>query len=484
MLFTDYKYFVFLLGAFCVYYLAGRLLRRAGAQNLVLVALGYGFYAFWNWKWLFLLAGITATGYGGALLLGRWPVRRTIVLVGVLVLDLAALGVLKYFDFFADSLATLFGAHADWVTLHLALPVGVSYYVFQNLSYVIDVYRGRLVPTRSLVAYSASLSFFPALLAGPITRPRDLLPQLEAGHRVFDDDLSRDGVRQLLWGLVKKMIVADMIGTHVDKVWENLGAADGLTLVMCAVLYSIQIYCDFSGYADIAIGSGKLFGLRLSKNFDYPYFSTSVRVFWRRWHITLGSWMRDYVYISMGGNRVNRARRILNVLVTFLLVGLWHGAHWTFVVWGLLHGLYLVVENELRARSTKGTGAADALPDMASPVRVPTGPWHSVLAAVAVFVLVTIAWVFFRAPSLADAVTFFGRGFAHPLASGDHLGFVAPLSVSGGLVIYEWFTRRWEHGLSIRRLALPARWLIYVGLGIAILLFGDLGGQQGIYVQF
>ncbi len=363
--------------------------------------------------------------------------------------------------------------------------MGLSYYVFQNLSYVLDAYRGDLAPTRDLARYAASLSFFPQLLAGPITRPRDLLPQLEA-PRMFDDALARDGVRQLLWGLVKKMIVADMIGRQVDHVWGDLGAVDGLALLFAAILYSVQIYCDFSGYADIAIGSGKILGLRLSKNFDYPYFATSVRVFWRRWHITLASWMRDYVYISVGGSRVKRVRLAANVLLTFFLVGLWHGAAWTFVVWGLLHGVYLAVENEIGRRRARGAVAASTGDGPAmTPAPLTHRPaWRSVLAAVAVFVLVTIAWVFFRAPTLADALQFFGHAFAHPLGSGDHFRYVVPLLLSAGILIYEWVTRRWEHGLAVRWLPLPIRWAVYVGLAIAIVLFGELGGREGIYVQF
>ena len=490
MLFTSYKYFVFVVAAFCVYYLVARFSRKTRRipgvrlQNVALVVLGYGFYAFWDWRWLFLLAGVSATGFVGGLLLRRFAGHRRLVLVSVLVADLLALGFFKYFGFFTDSLASLFGAHADWVTLHVVLPVGVSYYVFQNLSYVIDVYRGDVAPTTDVAQYAAALSFFPALLAGPITRPRDLLPQL-GELRTFDDGRARDGLRQILWGLVKKMIVADLVGKQVDYVWGNVGTVDGAALLMVAVLYSVQIYCDFSGYADIAIGTGKLFNLRLSKNFDYPYFATSVRVFWRKWHITLASWMRDYVYIPLGGNRKGRSRQALNVLVTFFLVGLWHGAAFTFVIWGLLHGAYLAVENEARAWRKKRAAARAGAGDAPGVVALPTvRAWRAVLAAVGVFLLVTIAWVFFRAPSVTAAVQFFGHGFAHPAGPGDHLRYLASLLVSAGLLAYEWLTRRWEHGLAISPLPLPARWVAYVALCLAILLFGNLGGQEGIYVQF
>lgn len=473
VLFTSYKYALFVAAAFCVYYLAARFSRGRRIQNLALLVLSYVFYAIWDWRWCLLLAGVTATGFLGALLLARLEARRGLVLLAVLLIDLAALGTFKYFGFFADSFSAALrgvGLHADWVTLHLVLPVGLSYYLFQNLSYVIDVYRRNMPATRGVVEYATALSFFPQLLAGPITRPRDLLPQLSE-RRTFDDARARDGLRQVLWGLTKKMLIADNIGVQVDYVWHNVSRLDGVSLLTAAVLYSMQIYCDFSGYADIAIGSAKLFNLRLSKNFDYPYFSVSVRMFWRRWHITLASWMRDYVYIPLGGSRVGAWRHAFNLLVTFLIVGLWHGASWTFVIWGGLHGSYLVIESRLRSAGE----------------RVRRASWErgkAVLAGVVVFALVTFAWVFFRAPSLSAALQFIGQAFSHPTGVGDFVRFVPTLLLSAALLVYEWFTRGWEHGLAISAAPLPARWASYVGLGMALLIFGFLGVSQGIYVQF
>ena len=472
MVFTSYKYALFVVVAFCLYYLAARFSRGRRAQNLALLALSYVFYALWDWRWCALLVLVTATGFAGGLLLVRQRSCARLVLVAVLVVDLGTLCVFKYVGFFAGTFSTLLrgaGLHADWATLHVVLPVGLSYYLFQNLSYVIDVYRGDVRPTRGVVEYATALSFFPQLLAGPITRPKDLLPQL-AEHRDFDDARARDGLRQVLWGLTKKMLIADNAGLQVDRVWRDLPHYGGLSLVAAAVLYSVQIYCDFSGYADIAIGTAKLFNLRLSRNFDYPYFSVSVRMFWRRWHITLATWMRDYVYIPLGGSRVGPWRHAFNLLVTFLLVGLWHGADWTFVVWGGLHGLYLVGESRLRANG----------------VRLFGGRWargSAVLAGVIVFALVTFAWIFFRAPTLNDALTFIGRTFSGSAGAGL-VRFVPALLASTALLVYEWFTRGWEHGLSIAAVSLPARWAAYLGLTMALLIFGYLGARQGIYVQF
>jgi D-alanyl-lipoteichoic acid acyltransferase DltB (MBOAT superfamily) len=473
VLFTSYTFALFVAVAFCVYYLAVRLSQGRRLQNLALLSLSYLFYALWDWRWCVLLACITVSGYAGALLIERMPAHRGLVLGAVLLVDLGALGAFKYFGFFAESFSALLrgaGLQADWVTLNLVLPVGLSYYVFQNLSYIIDVYRRDLAASRDALEYATALSFFPQLLAGPITRPRDLLPQLFA-RRTFDDTRARDGLRQVLWGLTKKMLIADNIGVQVDYAWANVSRLDGVSLVTAAVLYAVQIYCDFSGYADIAIGTAKLFNLRLSKNFDYPYFSVSVRMFWRRWHITLASWMRDYVYIPLGGSRVGAWHHALNILLTFLLVGLWHGASWTFVVWGGLHGSYLVLESRLRSRGSLSGQQT-------------WRPAAGVLAVALVFALVTFAWVFFRAPSLEAATDYLIQAVTTPVAAGDHARFVPTLLLSAALLVYEWFTRGWEHGLAIASAPLPARWAAYLALGMSLLLFGFLGTSQGIYVQF
>lgn len=269
------------------------------------------------------------------------------------------------------------------------------------------------------------------------------------------------------------MLIADTIGTRVDHTWDNLGASDGLSLVLTAVLYSIQIYCDFSGYADIAIGTAKLFNLRLAKNFSYPYFATSVRDFWHRWHMTLSGWMKDYVYIPLGGNRVSTLRRNLNVMLTFFAVGLWHGANWTFVVWGGLHGAYLVLEGLFRTKPRPGAS---------HPQRA---EWLNTAArTAAVFIAATAAWVFFRAPSLSAAFDYFGRAFTTPVTRVGHGVFLPPLVLSAALIVYEWFTRWWDHGLDIARFSLPVRWVLYLAFCLALLMAGDLGGREGIYVQF
>jgi len=498
VLFTSYRYGVFVLVAFALVWLVVRLARGPRTTTVALLALSYVFYALWDWRWCALLAAITASGFLGGLWLGRQPDsgRRRGPLAVVVVFNLAALGLFKYFDFFAGSFARMLGhlgLHVDHVTLGLILPIGLSYYTFQNLSYVIDVYRRTLPATRDPLIYACSLAFFPQLLAGPITRPRDLMPQL-ARPREFDPDLASDGLRQVLWGLLKKMVIADNIGTRVDAVWAARGHANSLDVLCTAVLYSVQIYCDFSGYADIAIGTAKLFGLRLSPNFDHPYFSVGIRAFWRRWHMTLSSWARDYIYISLGGNRVSPWRRHTNVMLTFLAIGLWHGANWTFLVWGGLHGLYNIVETAF-GRSSRGrpvaaagapAGAASGSPGgaSASGSDPAASRWSSLATGVVTFAAVTFAWVFFRAPSLSAAFGLLSRLAVAPAGLATYRPYLTLLLASAALFIYEWLTRGWEHGLAVERLALPARWVAYLAACLLLLLTGYLGSRSGIYVQF
>ena len=481
MLFTSYKYGVFVLVAFALVWLVVRLARKPRTTTAALLVLSYLFYALWDWRWCALLAAITASGFvGGLWLEARADSGRQRARLAVLVLfNLCILGLFKYFDFFAGSFARLLGhvgLHVDQITLGLILPIGISYYAFQNLSYVIDVHRRTLPATRDVLTYACSLAFFPQLLAGPITRPRDLMPQL-ARRREFDGDLASDGLRQVLWGLFKKMVIADNIGTRVDAVWAARSHTNSIDVLCTAVLYSVQIYCDFSGYADIAIGTAKLFGLRLSPNFDYPYFSVGIRAFWRRWHMTLSSWARDYVYISLGGNRVSRWRRNLNVMLTFLAIGLWHGANWTFIVWGGLHGVYNIVETTF-SRKPHATREPEGAATRTS------GPWRYAAWGIVTFAAVTFAWVFFRAPSLGAAFTMLSRLAVPPAAPSTYGPFLPLLLASAALFTYEWFTRGWEHGLAVGRLALPARWAAYLATCLVLLMAGYLGSRSGIYVQF
>ncbi|MGI5940395.1 MAG: MBOAT family O-acyltransferase [Thermoleophilia bacterium] len=475
MLFTSYQYWLVLLLAFGIYWAATRLRHKRLSQNITLLVMSYSFYAWWDWRWCVLLAAISAISFWGAHWIHRTQSRqeRRIILIILLFISLGALGVLKYFNFFTESFASMlssFGLTISQPILSIIIPIGLSYYTFQSVSYLIDVYRQHASPSSDVLAFFVALSFFPQLLAGPITRPVHLLPQLTT-YRTFKIDIAKDGIRQFLWGLIKKMLVANGIGTQVDYIWSHYTSLDGLSLCIGAFLYSIQIYCDFSGYADMAIGSGKLFGIKLANNFSYPYFSTSIRTFWHRWHISLSTWARDYIYIPLGGNRVRTLRHAFNLILTFSIIGVWHGANWTFVAWGVLHGLYQLpgaVLRRYRLRTSSGSASTMKL----------------VGSGVMVFFLVSLAWVLFRAPTITDAFHYITTAISRPYLEVDHLRYLPWLGGSVALLIWEGIMSRREHGLDLGMIPVTARWATYLALCVLLLLGGYFGNRAGIYVQF
>lgn len=348
MQFNSLEFIVFLPIVFAIYWS----LNNRRHQNVLVLAASYLFYGWWEWRFLLLIAITTACSFSSGLLIQRFcSVRKWICGVNV-VLNLAILAVFKYFDFFADNLhalATVLGWHIDAPTLNIVLPVGISFYTFQALSYTIDVYRGRISPTREVVDFFAYISFFPQLVAGPIERATELLPQFQR-PRHFDQDQAIDGVWQMLWGAFKKMVIADNCAPLVDAVWAHPHEMGSGWLAMGVLLFAFQIYGDFSGYSDMAIGCARLFGIDLTRNFNYPYFARTIPDFWRRWHISLTTWFRDYVYIPLGGNRCAKPMVMRNVLLVWLLSGLWHGANWTFVCWGLYHAALLLFYRALKLR--------------------------------------------------------------------------------------------------------------------------------------
>jgi alginate O-acetyltransferase complex protein AlgI len=365
------------------------------------------------------------------------------------------------------------GLGASTYALHILLPLGLSFYTFQMLTYPLDIYRRQMHATRDVVAYFAFTSFFAQLTAGPIGRARLLLPQYEERRR-FDDARSRDGLRQVLWGLTKKVLVADNLAPLVSHAFANYGSMTSLNLFVAAFFFAIQLYADFSGYSDMAIGIGKLFGLDLPMNFNYPYFSRSTAEFWRRWHMSLSFWVRDYVYIPLGGSRVNKPRRVFNVLVSFLVVGIWHGANWTFITWGLLNGLYQVPGILLGRKTPRDTVAQGRL-------------WPSLREAAAMlgtFLLAMLAWVFFRADSLAQAFGYLGRFLTHP-GGGLDTAYVPYLFLCAALIAAEWPQREQSFAFrQIGRVPTVVRWASYCALLLALLVLGTHGAQQFVYVQF
>lgn len=357
----------------------------------------------WNWKLVFLILGTTTITYFCGLGIKKTEKKslRTLLLVSALVITLGALFFFKYAEMLVNtalSIGSLFSGTAnDYVYLNIILPVGISFYTFQTLSYVIDVYQNKIEPEKNFLWYALYVSFFPQLVAGPIERPENLIPQLKNEEGINIDNLA-SGFKLMLVGFVKKIAIADMIGVYVNKVYSDINNANGLLVLVATLLFSVQILCDFSGYSDIAKGTAKLFNIDLMVNFDHPYQATSVKDFWRRWHISLSSWLKDYIYYPLGGSRVPTWRWMLNTIIVFTISGLWHGASWTYVIWGLAHGLLLVIEKYyliLREKVLTKMG------------KNPKGSFLTGVRVVITFVVISLTWVMFRANSIQDMGTAF-----------------------------------------------------------------------------
>ncbi len=472
MLFNSIEFALFLPVVFLLYWFVFR--RSVRAQNLFVVAASYLFYGWWDWRFLFLIAFTSLCSWGSGLLIERYRTRPVAKAVHVLniVLNLAILGVFKYYDFFVTSFANLFlHGRTDGLLLNIILPVGISFYTFQALSYSIDVYRGKLEPTRDIVQFFAFVSFFPQLVAGPIERATNLLPQF-AKPRTFDYAQAVDGMRQILWGLFKKIVVADNCAAYVDYVYGAYSTQSGLTLAIAAVLFAFQIYGDFSGYSDIAIGTSKLFGIKLMRNFDNPYFSRDIAEFWRRWHISLTTWFRDYVYIPLGGSRVSKAKVVRNTFVIFLLSGFWHGANWTFLAWGAYHAvLFMPLILLGRNRKFIGVVAEDRL--------LPS--WSDFGRMLLTFILVTVGLVLFRADSISQAWHYLAL---LPQGGAAYTEGLAACTVYVLLMlVMEWIHRAGNHGLDLHIRSTALRILLYYSL-IVIMFFAYTNSEAFIYFQF
>jgi D-alanyl-lipoteichoic acid acyltransferase DltB (MBOAT superfamily) len=453
-------------------------------QNVLLLVASYVFYGWWDWRFLLLIVITSLSSFGSGLLIERYEGKRGLqrtVSAANIVLNLGILGTFKYFNFFKDSLASLLalaGITPDWPTMNIILPVGISFYTFQALSYSIDVYSKKFKPTRDIVAFFSFISFFPQLVAGPIERASNLLPQM-LRERSFDYGIAVDGMRQMLWGFFKKLIIADGCAEVVNQLWANMESSTGLMLLIASLLFTFQIYTDFSGYSDIAIGCAKLFGFRLTTNFRVPYFSRNVREFWRRWHITLNAWFTQYVYFPLGGSRCSKWRTVLNTVIVFALSGLWHGADWTFVLWGLYLGLLFIPLILFKSRRYKDTAAHGRL--------LPTG--SEFLSILVTFLLINFGWVLFRAPNVAAFADFTARLFSPSLFNphGLTMKMATMLLWCGGLLLAEWLQRERQHVLQIDGYAIfstrPARLALYALLVALIFYFaGEV--QTFIYFQF
>lgn len=478
MLFNSLTFAIFLPIVFLLYWFATK--GNYGRQNILLLVSSYYFYGCWDWRFLFLLVFSTLLDYftGIKMSESKNQLNKRFWFWLSISVNLGFLGVFKYFNFFADSFAdalSMLGIQSNFWSLQVILPVGISFYTFHGLSYVIDIYNNRIKPERNFINYSVFVCFFPLLVAGPIERATHLLPQITK-KREFDYSKAVDGMRQILWGLFKKIVIADNCATYVNQIFDSYKFQSASTLLLGAIFFAFQIYGDFSGYSDIAIGSAKLFGIDLLRNFAYPYFSRDIAEFWRRWHISLTTWFRDYLYIPLGGSRGNKWQVIRNTFIIFLVSGFWHGANWTFLVWGAFHAL-LFLPLILLQKNRKNTNS------------VAEGRWFPNLKEMfqiaSTFLLVVIGWILFRAETIGKALDYIVRLFARNLFSmpfvegANGLYFCILL-----MILVEWFQRNKKFGLQIDFIQSGAlRWSIYFSILVLILLFGGKS-ETFIYFQF
>lgn len=480
MLFNSLAFAVFLPIVFFLYWALPQKYRY-----IVLFISSYYFYMSWNVKYVVLILFTTAISYAGALLMEKSAKKsaKKMLMTGAAAISLLVLFFFKYFDFAQNTLVRFlqsFAIELHPVTLSLMLPVGISFYTFQTLSYVIDVYRGEVEAEHNFFKYAAFISFFPQLVAGPIERTKNLLPQIDCEHR-FTYEKGAYGMKLMAWGFFKKLVIADNLAVFVDLVFGDVSAYHGFALVLAVLFFTLQIYCDFSGYSDIAIGTAKLFDIDLMTNFKSPYFSASIKEFWRRWHISLSTWFRDYIYIPMGGNRVSRLHNIWNVMVTFTLSGLWHGAAFTYIVWGGLHGAMQCVENLLFPAKKKAKAAE----------RRGLAWWIRVFV---VFCFVAAAWCFFRASSCSEALYVFSHmadGLGSPLSylsvgihafdTGLLKQMVIPVLL---LAVYDYTALDKDPLLVVGKLPSAARKAVYYAFLLMVLLLASFNSQEFVYFQF
>lgn len=478
MLFNSIEFLLFFPLVFVIYWFV--LGKKLKAQNGFLLLSSYFFYACWDWRFLFLLLFSTLLDFFIGLKLNNQNSenKRKFWFWLSIITNLGFLGFFKYYNFFVESFATMLlklGFQANLWTLKIILPVGISFYTFHGLSYVIDVYKRRIEPERNFIDYGVFVSFFPLLVAGPIERATHLLPQIKR-QRLFDYQNAVDGLRQILWGLFKKIVVADSCAKYANLIFNNSNDYSGSTLVIGAIFFSFQIYGDFSGYSDIALGTARLLGIDLLKNFSYPYFSRDIAEFWRRWHISLSSWFRDYVYIPLGGSHGSKIKQVRNVFVIFLLSGFWHGANWTFIAWGFLHALYFI-PLMLSNRNRKNVEIIAANKDLPS--------IKEFLNMVFMFALVAFAWIFFRANDLQHAFSIVSEIFSASIFSTPEY---LPKKVFVFLFLLlgiEWVSRKSDHALSSFALNWPKFLRLVFYYSIVFLIFYCAGeGQEFIYFQF
>lgn len=469
MLFNSIDFFIFLPIVLVLYWVVLR--NNLNLQNLLIIAASYVFYGWWDWRFLSLIIFSTIVDYFVGLGLNKQSTKkkRQLLLWTSISVNIGILGFFKYFNFFLDSFVSafsFFGKEINSNSLIIILPVGISFYTFQTLSYSIDVYRNKILPTSDFISFAAFVSFFPQLVAGPIERASNLLPQFQR-RRDFIYRHFSDGVKLMIIGFFMKLVIADRAAIYVDAVYNNVPSHTGLSFLAATLFFAFQIYCDFAGYSLIAIGTARLFGFRLLTNFYRPYFSTSISEFWERWHISLSTWFRDYLYIPLGGNRVTYIRWTFNLFITFFVSGLWHGANWTFVIWGVLNWVYLMAEKLLFPKSRK-----------------------SIFSVLLTFLLICFSWIFFRSSSINEAFYILKTIVTNPgklfIPSGADV--VAPIfSILGIVVLFvtELKKEYFDSAFTLSKNKHGFVRLAYYGLALFLILYiGVFNSSQFIYFQF
>ena len=482
MLFNSINFFIFLPIVLLFYWFVTK--RSLKIQNLLLLISSYFFYACWDWRFLFLLIFSTLLDYYTGLKMSdsqNRHMKRFWFWISVTI-NLSFLGVFKYYNFFADSFADALrqiGFHVNPWTLKIILPVGISFYTFHGLSYVIDIYNDKIKAEKNFIDYSVFVSFFPLLVAGPIERATHLLPQIQK-KRTFDYSKSVDGLKQILWGLFKKIVIADQCAEYANIIFSNSENFSGSTYFLGALFFTFQIYGDFSGYSDIALGTARLFGIELLRNFAFPYFSRDISEFWRRWHISLSTWFRDYLYIPLGGSKVGIWGKVRNTFIIFLVSGFWHGANWTFIVWGLLNAIYIMPSIVL------GTNRNN-LEIVAKGKCLPT--ISEFLSILLTFTLTVFAWIFFRSENVKLAFYYVSQIFSLSMFKVPYfpgIGYILPLMFFLFLfVLIEWVGREQQFAIATFGNKYPKflRWIFYYLIILSLFYFAD-SNQQFIYFQF
>ncbi len=486
MLFNSFSFLVFFPIVFILYWILNKNVRY---QNILLLIASYYFYSCWDWHFLFLLIFSTLLDFYSGKLIYQYKsnvVKQKWILILSIGINLGLLLVFKYNDFFINSFCDLlqsFGFKTNRYLLNVILPVGISFYTFHGLSYVIDVKKDKITPEYSFINYSLFVSFFPLLVAGPIERATHLLPQIKRS-RIPDYSKMVDGLRQVLWGLFKKIVVADQISGYVNQIYDSPGQYSGAILLMGTILFTIQIYGDFSGYSDIALGTARMMGFELLQNFSYPYFSRNLGEFWRRWHISLSSWFRDYVYFPLGGNRVGMGRKIFNVFVIFLVSGFWHGANWTYVFWGGVNAFFVLPSVLFKSKNKYEDIVAinSRFPSLIELIQV-----------ISTFILVCLIFIIFRSPTISFGYDYFYSLFSDLFNKSSiiqaynfiywNLGFQIPIYIFICFAV-EWIGRRTKSPLSLLNNRKPIfNQLIYIFLVLLVLYYSGKENEF-IYFQF